>query len=98
MATIPLDPYVVDVLMPDLVGHDRKPAAFLVYLHLWRMTHGARQPSLRVALADLADATGLSKRGVQDALGWLVKRQLVTGEREGVTAITRFSVLEPWRR
>jgi hypothetical protein len=31
-----LDDYVVDVLMPDLVGHDRHPSAFLVYLFLSR--------------------------------------------------------------
>ena len=27
-----LDGYVVDVLMRDLVGHDRIPVSFLVYL------------------------------------------------------------------
>ncbi len=30
--TIPIDDYVVDVLMRDIVGHDQQPAAFLVYL------------------------------------------------------------------
>jgi hypothetical protein len=35
MSTLALDPYVVDVLLPDLVGHDRSPAAFLVYIYLW---------------------------------------------------------------
>ncbi len=29
-----LDPYVTDVLMRDLVGHDRKPTSFLLYLWL----------------------------------------------------------------
>jgi hypothetical protein len=29
MPRITLDSYVVDVLMPDLVGHDRRPAAFI---------------------------------------------------------------------
>ena len=28
--TVTLDPYVVDTLMADLVGHDRQPSAFLV--------------------------------------------------------------------
>ena len=32
--------YVLDTLMADLVGHDRQPSAFLVYLHLWRRTAG----------------------------------------------------------
>ena len=27
-----LDPYLTNILMRDLVGHDRRPAAFLVYL------------------------------------------------------------------
>jgi hypothetical protein len=29
-----LDPYLTNVLMRDLVGHDRLPSAFLVYLWL----------------------------------------------------------------
>jgi len=31
---LPVDAYVIDVLMPDLIGHDRRPAAFAVYLYL----------------------------------------------------------------
>ena len=34
VATLAFDAYVVDILMPDLVGHDRKPSAFVVYLYL----------------------------------------------------------------
>ena len=41
MPAIEVDEYVVDTLMADLVGHDRQPSAFLVYLFLWRRTHGA---------------------------------------------------------
>jgi hypothetical protein len=46
MADLPLDRYVVDVLMPDLVGHDRSASGFLVYLYLWRQATaaGARRP------------------------------------------------------
>ena len=33
---ITLDAHVIDSLMPDLVGHDRQPSAFLVYLYLYR--------------------------------------------------------------
>ena len=29
-----LDPYITDILLRDLVGHDRRPASFLVYLWL----------------------------------------------------------------
>ena len=56
--TIPLDAYIVDTLMPDLVGHDRQPSAFLVYLYLWRQTHGSGAPTTQVALLDIADANG----------------------------------------
>jgi hypothetical protein len=30
--TIQIDRYVVETLLPDLVGHDRRASAFLVYL------------------------------------------------------------------
>jgi hypothetical protein len=36
MERFAIDAYVVDVLMPDLVGHDRRPATFVVYLFLLR--------------------------------------------------------------
>jgi hypothetical protein len=93
-----LDPYIIDTLMPDLVGHDRQPSAFLVYLYLWRQTHGAGQAHAQVALVDIAEATGLSKRAVQDALGRLAKRKLVAVARESITAVPVYSVLRPWRR
>lgn len=31
---IEIDDYVIDVMMRDLVGHDKRPSAFLVYLYL----------------------------------------------------------------
>jgi hypothetical protein len=36
MNHIAIDEYVLDVLLPDLVGHDRSAPAFLVYLVLWQ--------------------------------------------------------------
>ena len=54
MAAMALDGYVVDTLMPDLVGHDRQPSAFLVYLLLWRRTHGAGDSETQVSLAEIA--------------------------------------------
>jgi hypothetical protein len=36
-----LDDYVVDALMRDLAGHDRKPASFLVYV--WLTAQQARR-------------------------------------------------------
>ena len=84
--------------MRDLVGHDRQPSAFLVYLYLWRLTHGASAAHAQVALADIAEATGLSKRSVQDAIAWLTKRKLITVSRASITAVPVYSVLRPWWR
>lgn len=98
MTTLALDAYVVDTLMRDLVGHDRRPSAFLVYLYLWRATHGRRQAQAQVALLDIAQEVGLSKRAVQDALGWLARRQLIAVARESITAVPVYTVLRPWRR
>lgn len=97
-AAIPLDPYLVAVLMPDLVGHDRRPSAFLVYLHLWSRTHGTGQRGVTLALADMAEATGLAKRTVQNSLEWLVRRQLLTVRRSKLTDMGDFVVHTPWRR
>jgi DNA-binding GntR family transcriptional regulator len=98
MSTIPIDPYIIDILMADLVGHDRQPSAFLVYLYLWRRTHGSERPRVRISLTDLAEATGLSKRSVQDALGTLARRKLVSILRESMTAVPAYTVLRPWHR
>ena len=32
---VPVDDYVLDVLRRDIIGHDRQPAAYLVYLYLY---------------------------------------------------------------
>jgi hypothetical protein len=93
---ITVDPYVIDSLMPDLVGHDRQPSAFIVYLLLWRLTQGTK--SVQVALTDLAEQSGLSKRAVQDALSWLARRKLITVARASITAIPVYTVLRPWQR
>lgn len=98
MGTIPIDDYVVDSLMPDLVGHDRQPSAFIVYLTLWRLTHGSGQSTIQIALQDIAEGTGLAKRSVQDALRWLLKRKLVSVSRASITAVPVYTVLLPWKR
>jgi len=98
VSTIQIDDYILDSLMPDLVGHDRQPSAFMVYLGLWRQTHGSGRTTTQVALQDIAETTGLSKRSVQDALGWLVKRKLVSVARASITAVPVYTVLRPWRR
>jgi len=92
----PLDPYVMETLLPDLVGHDRAPSAFLVYLKLW---HAAGGPGRRIeiSLSSLAVETGLSKSSVQAALRRLTKRGLVTSRRAGPTAVPLYLILAPWR-
>jgi DNA-binding GntR family transcriptional regulator len=98
MSAVSIDAYILDTLMRDLVGHDRRPSAFLVYLHLWRATHGRGSAQAQVALLDIAEDTGLSKRSVQEALSWLAKRKLISISREGITAVPVYTVLRPWRR
>lgn len=84
--------------MPDLVGHDRQPSAFLVYLFFWRKTVTAGRPDVAIALQDIAEGTGLAKRTVQSAIRWLMHRRLITVARGSVTSIPTYSVLRPWRR
>jgi DNA-binding transcriptional ArsR family regulator len=95
MGTLDIDTYVVDTLMPDLVGHDRQPAAFLVYLLLWRRC-GSAGDGCAASLREISEGTGLSKRSVQSALSNLSRRHLVEVERGGITAIPEYSVLRPW--
>ena len=90
-----LDDYVVDVLMRDLVGHDRKPASFLVYL--WLTSEQARRRGdVQVSYQELAEAIGLSKSSVQAAVSWLVRRKLLTASKENATAIPSYTVRSPW--
>jgi len=93
-----LEPYVVDVLLRDLVGHDRSPAAFLVYLTLYALTYANGRRSARISLADLAERTGLSKSAVQAALRILLRRQLLRAQHASRTAVPEYSVLRPWAR
>ena len=58
--SLTLDCYILDTLMRDLVGHDRQPSAYLVYLLLWRETHGRTRKTAQLALIDIAEAAGLS--------------------------------------
>ena len=98
MPAVAVDEYVLDTLMADLVGHDRQPSAFLVYLFLWRRTHGSGEDTAQVSLFELATGTGLSKRAVQEALRWLSKRRLLSIQRAGITAIPVYTVRRPWVR
>jgi hypothetical protein len=93
-----MDPYVVETLMPDLVGHDRRPSAFLVYLFLWRHTNAGRARSEPIPLRAIAEGTGVSKRAVQHALRALARRRLITASHATPTSAPTFLVHRPWVR
>jgi hypothetical protein len=95
---IRLDPYVVETLMPDLVGHDRQPSAFLVYLHLLHRAAQARSRAVAVSLQTIAADTGLSKTAVQRGLRTLVRRRLLRADKASRTAVPVYTVLRPWVR
>jgi hypothetical protein len=91
-----LDDYIFDVLMRDLIGHDRKPAAFLVYL--WLAAEQAhRHTELRVSYDEMAESIGISKSSAQTAVRWLARRKLVAIQKGTATAVPNYRVLSPWR-
>ena len=93
-----VDPYIIDTLMRDLVAHSRSPAAFLVYMQLYRHTHGAGRESAAMSHAVLADLIGISKRSVQTAVAHLAERRLIGRRRARPTAVPVYTVLTPWIR
>jgi len=94
--TIVVDDYIFEVLMRDLIGHDRSPSAYLVYLHLWSQTIGRRRKSVRLSHRTIADATGLSKSAVQNGMRLLARRHLVSVHRASATAVPEYRVARPW--
>jgi len=98
MGQVSVDSYVIDGLLPDLVGHDRRLGSFVVYLHLYRRAAEGKDWSVRASHQAIADATGLSRSAVQAALGHLQKRQLVATSRAHPTAVPLHRVMRPWMR
>ena len=97
VATLAFDAYVVDTLLPDLVGHDRKPSAFLVYLVLAGMARRTGRDRVSASLETIAVRTGQSKSSVQSALRHLRRRGLVKDEPVSSTDPVR-TILRPWIR
>lgn len=93
-----MDRHIVDSLMPDLVGHDRQPSAFLVYLYLWCRARGGRERRAVASLQQIALDTGLSKSAVQLALRTLRRRRLVVSRQAGPTAVPEHVLQTPWLR
>ncbi|HET9131317.1 MAG TPA: helix-turn-helix domain-containing protein [Terriglobia bacterium] len=98
MKTLRFDSYVVETLMPDLVGHDQKPSAFMVYLYLWSRLASARTKKIQASHQTIADDTGLSKSAVQMSVRHLVRRRLIRSELASRTATPVYSLMRPWRR
>jgi DNA-binding transcriptional ArsR family regulator len=92
-----LDDYVIETLMRDLVGHDRRPAAFLVYL--WLAAEQQRRDGIvQISYQELAESVGVSKSSVQAAVSWLTRRKLVSARKENATSVPKYVVLSPWRK
>ena len=92
-----LDAYVVDILLRDLVGHDKRPAAFLVYLYLYTTAARSRWQPVRASLRDIAEATGLSKSTAQTAMKILRRRRLIVTRSAFRTDRPWHKVLRHWR-
>jgi len=89
------DEYVTDVLMRDLVGHDRRPVSFLVYL--WIAAEQQRRGSaVQISYQDLAQSIGVSKSSAQASVGWLLRRKLLTVTKASVTATPSYTAQTPW--
>jgi hypothetical protein len=98
MEPITVDAYVFDVLMPDLIGHDKHPSAYIVFLHLWRRSVEAKGAAVFVSHQMVADRTGLSKSAVQDAVAALERRKLIKVQRKSPTATPGYTLVCHWRR
>jgi hypothetical protein len=96
IAMLKIDDYVTDVLMRDLVGHDKRPVSFLVYLWL-AAEEQRRGAEVQISYQELAESIGVSKSSAQTAVGWLVRRKLLNVSKATVTATPCYAVLSPWR-
>lgn len=96
-AAIELDIYVLDVLMRDLVGHDKKPSAFIVYLYLAARIEREMTHCVEASYGTIASATGLSKSAVQHAIGHLKKRKLIIVSRDSPTSTPQYRLHRHWR-
>jgi CRP-like cAMP-binding protein len=88
-----VDRYVLDTLMRDLVGHDRRTSSYLVYLFI--LGAGAGRPVV-LSHQQLSAGAGLSKRAVQDAIAHLVRRGLLAVDRRARTEPAALTPLAPW--
>lgn len=97
-AHIAIDEYVLDVLLPDLVGHDRSAPAFIVYLVLWTALFRSGERRIPMSLRQIAEASGLSKSAVQKAIRLLVGRHLILVRRLSPTSTPEYELARHWLR
>jgi hypothetical protein len=98
MYHVSIDDYVIDVLLPDLTGHDRSPAAFLVYLILWTHLFRSERRAIQISLQSLSAQTGLSKSAVQAAVRLLRNRALIRVNKPSPTAVPQYELIRHWLR
>jgi len=91
-----LDDYIVDTLMRDIVGHDRRPAGFLVYLWLTAEQARTARP-VEASYQRIAESIGISKSSAQSAVRMLVRRKLVAVRKVNSTATPVYTVRTPWK-
>jgi hypothetical protein len=96
-ASVELDSYIFDVLLRDLVGHDKMPSAFLVYLFLAVKTEREMRRDVAASFATIASATGLSKTAVQNAVRHLIMRKLISASKSSPTAVPLYRLNRHWR-
>jgi hypothetical protein len=92
-----IDDYIPDVLMRDLVGHDKRPVSFLVFLWLFAEQQ-RRSGAVQISYQDLAESIGVSKRSAQTAVAWLAQRKLLAVGKATVTATPTYKVQRPWHK
>jgi hypothetical protein len=83
--------------MRDLVGHDRSPVSFLLYLWLSAEQQRRRAP-VQISYQELAESIGISKSAAQTGVAWLVRRKLLSAAKANPTAVPTYSALTPWVR
>jgi hypothetical protein len=82
--------------MPDLVGHEHAPSAFLIYCFLWHRIAAAGGRAVQLSYATIALEAGLSRITAQRAIALLLRRQLISATSASRTAVPSYLVLRPW--
>ena len=96
MNHVAIDDYILDVLLPDLAGHDRSPTAFLIYIVIWTQLFRSEERSTAISLQKLAELSGLSKSAVQKAVRLLRRRGLIKVSKSSQTSVPEYELIRHW--